>query len=161
MKSLLLVCAMVTSAIGGLAGLVQPGAGREFHGDVAADEAAISKRISDFARAFNVGDVNGVMAVFWDDFVSMERGIPTESGSAALAFWESSVTTTFQKYDRNLRITGEQIKVSGNMAFERGAVDLVLTPKGGGEQIIEKHRFLDVWEKRRGQWKLIAVMSNE
>jgi ketosteroid isomerase-like protein len=137
------------------------GAGTGLRGDDLADEAAISNRIADFARAFNAGDVNGVMAAFWDDFVSVESGLPTESGSSALTTWENSLKATFEHYDRNLKIIGDQIKVSGNMAFERGSVDLVLIRKGGGEKVIENHRFLDVWEKRRGQWKLIAVMSNK
>jgi ketosteroid isomerase-like protein len=67
----------------------------------------------------------------------------------------------FTKYDRHLEISADEIKVSGDMAFERGLVKVVLKPKSGGEAVTEEHRFLDVWQRRNGQWKIVQAMTNK
>jgi ketosteroid isomerase-like protein len=125
------------------------------------DAAAIAKAIGAFKDAYNQGDLEKTMAVFGDDLVYIGAGAPTRSGKEALASWRASLQDTFARYDRALDIVSEEIKVSGDMGIERGYVDLVLTPKAGGAPLTEKHRFLDVWEKQRGRWKLVVGMNNK
>jgi ketosteroid isomerase-like protein len=107
-----------------------------------------------------MSSVEGVMNVFADDFVSVEYGRPTAKGKEALADWRAALQSTFSKYNCHLVIITDEIKVSGEMAYERGTVKLLLHPKSGGEALTEKHRFLDVWQKRSGEWKLVDAMSN-
>jgi ketosteroid isomerase-like protein len=82
-------------------------------------------------------------------------------GKEVLDDWRSSAESAFAKYDRHLEISTDEIKVSGEMAFERGLVKGVLKPKSGGEAVTEEHRFLDVWQRRNGQWKIVQAMSNK
>ena len=124
------------------------------------DAAAIAKAIGNFKDAYNQGDLEKTMDVFGDDLVYLGAAAPTRSGKDALDSWRASLQDTFARYDRALDIVSEEIRVSGNMGFERGYVSLVLTPKAGGAPLTEKHRFLDVWEKRNGKWKLVVGMNN-
>jgi len=125
------------------------------------DAAAIAKAIGDFEDAYNRGDLEKTMAVFGDDLVYIGAGAPTRSGKDALDSWRTSLQNTFTRYDRALDIVSEEIRVVGNMGIERGYISQVLTPKAGGAPITEKHRFLDVWEKRNGVWKLVVGMNNK
>jgi len=125
------------------------------------DAAAIAKAIGEFKDAYNQGDLEKTMGVFGDDLVYIGAGAPTRSGKDALDSWRASLQDTFAHYDRALDIVSEEIRVSGNMGIERGYVNLVLTPKAGGAPLNEKHRFLDVWEKRNGKWKLTVGMNNK
>lgn len=123
--------------------------------------AAIAKAIGEFKDAYNQGDLEKTMAVFSDDLVYIGAGRPTRSGKDALDSWRASLQDTFARYDRVLDIVSEEIRVSGDMGIERGYVNVVLTPKGGGEPLTETHRFLDVWEKRNGMWKLVVGINNK
>ena len=125
------------------------------------DVAAISEAIREFAVAFNEGNLQKFMDVFSEDFVSMEYGRHTVLGKEALEEWRSYVQDRFTKYNRHLEITTDEIRVSGAMGLERGSVKVLLNPKSGGPAITEEHRFLDVWEKRNGQWKIVQAISNK
>lgn len=124
------------------------------------DAAAIARTIEEFKDAYNRGDLQPAMAIFGDDLVYMGAGRPTLAGKAALDAWRASLQDTFARYDRVLDIVSEDIKVSGNLGLERGYVNVVLTPKSGGETITDRHRFLDVWEKSNGRWRLVMAMNN-
>jgi ketosteroid isomerase-like protein len=125
------------------------------------DAAAISEAIREFALAFNEGNLDTLMAVFSKDLVSMEHGHRTVVGKEALEKWRSHVQDLFTKYNPHLEITTDEIRVSGKMGFERGSLKVALNPKSGGEVKTEEHRFLDVWEKRNDQWKIVQAMSNK
>jgi ketosteroid isomerase-like protein len=125
------------------------------------EAAAIAKAIGDFKDGYNQGDLEKTMAIFGDDLVYIGAGGPTRSGKDALDSWRASLQDTFGRYNRVLDIVSEEIRVSGNMGIERGYISLVLTPKDGGAPLTEKHRFLDVWEKRNGKWKLTVGMNNK
>lgn len=154
----LLTCLSMTALQSSAIALGSDGTTRD---NVMDDAAVISKIIQEYAAAYNEGDLQRFMEIFSDDFVSMEYGRPTRKGKEALDDWRSFAQLAFAKYDRHLEISTDEIKVSGDMAFERGLVKVVLKPKSGGEAVTEEHRFLDVWQRRNGQWKIVQAMTNK
>ena len=77
--------------------------------------------------------------------------------TCALPIWVKDVLARFQGH---LEVHNDEITVAGNMAFTRGHLVITLTPRAeGAPQTIER-RFLEVWRKDAGRWRVIRAMDN-
>lgn len=104
-------------------------------------------------------DPAGVLSCWTEDGVYMAAGAQTASGHAALDSMVQGIFST-------VRITGftdhvDEILVAGNMAVQRGSYVETLQPKSGAAAITLRHRYLFVWRRERGIWKLARAMANE
>lgn len=83
------------------------------------------------------------MEVYADDVISMPADQPPLRGKAAVrAMWEGLL----RDFTIDSSVSVEEIEVSGDWAFERGAYRMKLTPNGGGAPIQED-----------GSWKYARV----
>ena len=67
----------------------------------------------------------------------------------------------FSKYSAQVEVHIEEVRVSGDMAFDRGHFKVTSTPKAGGELEIREGRVFEVLRKERGKWKSLRVMVND
>lgn len=119
------------------------------------DVAALEQRIDQWLDGYNKADVAQMMDVFSDDFTDEEQDAPVvDKAQVTQAF-----SGLFAKYDTRIVGVTEEIRVSGDMAFDRGHYTTTFTPKAGGTTVIRGGRFLEVWKREGGMWKVQHIVT--
>jgi ketosteroid isomerase-like protein len=119
------------------------------------DVAAIEKRIDQWLDGYNKADVAQMMDVFSDDFTDEDQDAPiVDKTQVTQAF-----TGLFAKYDTRIEGITDEIRVSGDMAFDRGHYTTTFTPKAGGTSVTRNGRFLEVWKREGGMWKVQHIVT--
>ena len=99
-----------------------------------------------FEKALNAGDVDYLVNDYSDDGCIIAPMAGETCGSDAIrAFWESVLATN----PKNVEINTEKAGSEGNLAFATG--QLLITD---AESVVHKNRFILVFRKVNGQWKL-------
>ena len=125
------------------------------------DQQRIRKVVDEFTRAYNEGDIAGLMSAYTDDFIDMSEGEPTIVGAQAREDTESRLRDTFAKFTGSLTVHVDEIEVMGDRAFDRGVLRVELLPKGGGEPVLVERRFLEIWRREAGgEWRVARAMDN-
>jgi ketosteroid isomerase-like protein len=122
----------------------------------AADVGALEKRIDQWLDGYNKADVEQMMDVFGNDFSMDMEGAPATLDKAEATHIYDGV---FAKYDTHIQGITDEIRVSGDMAFDRGHYTQTLTPKAGGSTIVHKGHFMEVWERQDGVWRVTRLMD--
>ena len=122
----------------------------------AADVGALQKRIDQWLDGYNKADVPQMMDVFSDDFTLDTEGAPGVLDKAQSTRIYDGV---FAKYDTHIVGITDELRASGDMAFDRGHYTITLTPKGGGTTVVHKGHFLEVWERKQGVWQVQRLMD--
>jgi len=116
----------ITALLGLLAitGACTPAVSPETTAD--ADVRAIEELQQGWFTAFNSGDLDALMAPLADDVVWMQPNLPARVGKPAVRAFYRSV---FEANHFNMTFNAEEIVVSGDLAFIRGASGGTRTPK--------------------------------
>jgi len=123
---------------------------------------AINAAKTEFRDAFNLGDVARLLAIADPDLVSFSDGQPSEFGRAGLDALENRLKNLFERFVAKLAVIVIEIRMKGDVAYDYGWHDLTLTPKGGGQPIRRRDRYVDIWRKSGdGNWKLWMYMDNQ
>ena len=121
-----------------------------------ADEAAIRAQTARWAKAYNGGDVAGVVAQYADDAILLPPGAPAATGRPAiLAFFTKDIASSKAAgvvFNVNPKT---DVGVSGNMGWESGTY--TATIKGA---VVESGKFLSVSRKKDGKWLYIRDTWN-
>jgi len=107
-----------------------------------------------FVAAYNNGDVDEVMATYWNstDLVSYPPGAMEERGWQAV---RAGLTTSFANISgAELELLETNYKVAGNVVFGWGKWRMTI-PTGEEESIEMSGRYSDVKAKRDGKWVYI------
>jgi ketosteroid isomerase-like protein len=119
------------------------------------DVAALEKRIDQWLEGYNKADVTQMMDVFSEDFTDEEQDAPlVDKAQVSMAF-----TGLFAKYDTHIEGVTDEIRVSGDLAFDRGHYVASYTPKAGGVTVSRNGRFLEVWKREDGVWKVQHIVT--
>jgi uncharacterized protein (TIGR02246 family) len=120
------------------------------------DEQEIRQAIAQFVEAYNAGDADRIASYYADDLVKLRAGAPAEAKDDTVR----RVKDVMARFQGHLEVHNDEITVAGNMAFTRGRLSITLTPRGeGAPQTIER-RYLEVWRKDAGRWRVIRTMDN-
>jgi ketosteroid isomerase-like protein len=120
------------------------------------DEGQITLAIAEFVEAYNAGDADRIASYYADDLVKLRAGAPAEAKDDTVR----RVKDVMARFQGHLEVHNEEITVAGNMAFTRGRLSITLTPRReGAPQTIER-RYLEVWRKDAGRWRVIRTMDN-
>ena len=113
---------------------------------------SIDEQNAAFQKAFENSDSIGIANLFTSDAKMMMPGAPSIVGRPAI----TSIVAMFIKM--NLRREAKTIEVWGNddLLAEEGTVSLF--DQKGGE--LEHAKYLVIWKKEDGQWKLFRDMWN-
>jgi uncharacterized protein (TIGR02246 family) len=126
-----------------------------FNSLVFAQKAAIEEVNAKWVELFNKGDFTGVASLYTDDAVAFPPGSPMVKGKAAIgAMWKGLAE---QAGDPKI-MTIEVKRLGRSAAREIGTFSLKTkgpTPK----ELTGK--YVVVWEKVRGRWKLAADIWND
>jgi uncharacterized protein (TIGR02246 family) len=125
------------------------------------DEEKIRRAVDEFIEAYRAGDLDRAGAIFADDLVDMSAGGPTRTGAAAKEHFLSRVAKVHAKFKPSLAINIEEIRVVGNLAYQRGDFLVTREPKDGGKASYIRQRYLELWRREPdGNWKICVEMDN-
>ncbi len=117
-----------------------------------ADEAAIKGVQLREAQAIKEKDAAGLLALFESDLVVMPPNEPPIVGKAALRSWFLRVTDQFSI---DLDFSVEEVRVTGDWAFERFSFRRTTTPTGGGDPTTARGKGIHVFRRQSdGSWKI-------
>src|SRR6185295_4633911 len=94
------------------------GSGTPAPADTSADIAAIGKLRADFAAAWNAADLAKLGDLYTADAVSMQENQPPAVGRDAIIAMSKGMLS---QMTMSLTLTGEETKVNGTWAYDRGS----------------------------------------
>jgi len=124
----------------------------------AADEAAIRANDADFAKAAAAKDADKCASLYMDDAVIFSPGVPAVVGKDNIRkFFEQMVAgPRLQFAFSNVTV---DVARSGDLAEDRGAVQVTTTDKKG-KPVTQTSEYVLVWKKQPdGSWKVAADTS--
>jgi uncharacterized protein (TIGR02246 family) len=120
-----------------------------------AQKAEIEAANAKWLELFNKGDFDGVASLYTDDAVAFPPGAPMVRGRPAIAaMWKGLAEQV-----RDPKLTTLEIKRLGRFAV-REIGTFSLTSKGAAPKELTG-KYLVVWEKVRGRWRLAADIWND
>ena len=122
-----------------------------------ADVAAIVQIAKDFSDANKAEDVKRIAGFYSPDVIYMYQGMPNHVGREVIA---EMYQDFFSKYTAQVVVHVDEVKVCGDMAFDRATFTVTGTPKLGGEGLVSKGRVLEILRKEGGKWMSLRVMVN-
>jgi ketosteroid isomerase-like protein len=111
-----------------------------------------------FIEAVKAGDIPTIVSLYTDSAVVMPPNDMSLWGSKELEEWHEEYfadfkVVTFAEIEREVTMMGE-------WAVERWAYMVAIQPIHGGERIRDDGRFLAVWKRDGGVWRMAQAMFN-
>jgi ketosteroid isomerase-like protein len=129
--------------------------------DSAAQQKAEEERFVEAAmaneNAFQSGDVGQIIEFYAEDAVSMPPGFPVSTGKEAI---EADLRAFFDEFDLDREFTLVDYEVTGDYATRQGEWTQTLTPKAGGDPIVETGRCVLGFKKVGDEWKVAWEIWN-
>ena len=122
--------------------------------DLGADERAIRELAARWQQALLDRDAATQAAMFADDGVSYHDGQEPLVGPAAILEWEQKAVTRHPKAKITSTTKELRIAAAGDMAIQAGEGQLTDLGENGEDHTVRKQRFVTVWKKVNGQWKV-------
>jgi uncharacterized protein (TIGR02246 family) len=122
--------------------------------DVAADEQAIRELAAKWQKALLERDAATQAAMFAEDGVSYHDGQEPLVGPAAILEWEKKAVTRHPKAKITSTTKELRIAAAGDMAIQSGEGQLTDLGEDGEDHTVRKQRFVTVWKKVDGKWKV-------
>jgi uncharacterized protein (TIGR02246 family) len=117
------------------------------------DRAAIYDHRIAYNGTLKAGNLEGWLDTLTDDCVFLAPGVPPLNGKDAVRAWAGE--SMFNVFDIELDYDFEELEFAGDSAQAWGWFHQTLTPKGGGEALEIRGKFLDVFKtNQQGEWKL-------
>jgi uncharacterized protein (TIGR02246 family) len=121
------------------------------------DVAAIVQVAADFSAAYAAGDADRMLSYYSPDVVYMAAGMGNHVGRSSL---RDAYASLFASYTGHVDVHLEEVKVFGDMAYDRATFRITLAPKAGGQATVTTGRLLEVLRKEDGKWRSVRVMTN-
>ncbi len=126
--------------------------------DARSEEDAIRELDKRWVRAFAAGDVGAVVDMYASDGMVMAPNAPPGKEKAGL----TAAYTDMMRKENNLSLTFEPTQITvaaaGDMAHDIGTYRLSMDTPGG--RINDNGKYITLWKKVAGQWKVAADMFN-
>jgi ketosteroid isomerase-like protein len=108
-------------------------------------------------HALQSGDVDRLIEFYADDAVSMPPGVPAMTGKEAIA---ADIRFFYDQFglEREFELVGYE--VTGDYATRTGEWTQTLTPKAGGDPIVETGRCVLGFKKVGDEWKVAWEIWN-
>ena len=121
------------------------------------DLQAIDQVRTAHVAALNAGDGRAWAAQFTDDAVQMPPNAPENIGKSNIASWSQGFLEQFRVH---FALTVNEVRVSGEWAFERGNYTIGLTSKAGGPQMQDVGKYITVYQRRGDTWRMARDIWN-
>lgn len=122
------------------------------------DVAAIDKIREMEAASLNNADPSQVASIYSADVEYIPPGEPALKGTDAVRSW---LTGMLEQFEGNLEYTSSDVTILGDWAFEQYAATATLTPKDGGEELVEHARGIHIYHRGEDRsWKITHDVWN-
>ena len=123
-----------------------------------ADSAAVMAAIEQYRQAWVNGDTAAALGRVSNDIHILISGVPDIVGAAATRklFVEEMATYRIP----SLTLDHQDLLVSGDHAIDIGTYEETQVPKSGAP-IHGRGRFMTIWRREGGEWRIIRYMLNE
>jgi uncharacterized protein (TIGR02246 family) len=123
----------------------------------AADEAAIRSINPQWFKAYNAGDVNGVVALYAEDAVVNAPGAPPARGHEEIrAFLTKDIAGSSAAGITLNSGSTTDVGVSGDLGWEWGT--FTVTDKSGAT--LDRGKYVSVYGRKDGKWYIIRDIWN-
>ena len=123
----------------------------------AGEEDRIRAGTQSWVKSFNSGNAGAVVALYADEAVLMPPGAPPAHGTAAIKEAIAKEIAGAKKGGVTFAIgTGDEVKVVGDMAWHSGGYFIM----DKANKPVDAGKFLEVWEKKGGKWRIVRDMWN-
>jgi uncharacterized protein (TIGR02246 family) len=121
--------------------------------DVDAETAALRARSEALSSAEAAMDAETAITFWAEDAIIQAPGAPEQQGKHAILDGYTEFFGALKSFKSTT--TNVTLAASGDLAWEHGVNDMVVTTPGG--DVAEKGKYLSVWKKVDGQWYVAAV----
>jgi len=129
--------------------------------DIQAEKDILRNLEDQWSEGFMTKDADKILDLYSPDAVSMSSEKPTLTGIQEIRkHIESMLSDTaliFNTYKYSIDVM--EISASGDLAYVRGHDEVTMKTKEGTIQ--DKGRYIDIWKKIDGKWKIITMISNK
>jgi ketosteroid isomerase-like protein len=126
---------------------------------VSALRADFEKAAAAFDQALRTNNPEGLFVYVAEDVVMMPPNEAPIRGKAAMQAWYRSFLSAFRT--TRLILTDREITVSEGWATEVGQYEWGLQPAAGGEPVVEKGNYMQIWKRvQDGSWRFFREIWN-
>lgn len=112
-----------------------------------------------FHQALRANDAEALFAFVSADVVLMPPGEAAVRGAAAMREWYSAFLAQFRTF--SLTLSDREVFVSDGWAVELGTFEWGLMPAGGGDPVLDRGNYIQVWKSRPdGHWRFEREVWN-
>jgi uncharacterized protein (TIGR02246 family) len=109
--------------------------------------------------AENAGDPEPICAAMADDMVLMVPSASVQEGKGAcVAFLRELLPSLVQEFDRHITYTSTEVRVFGDIAFDRGTFAFSVVPRSGDGPSEFVGKYFWLYERVSETWKLAHVI---
>jgi len=113
----------------------------------------IASANENFMNAFNQGDAAGMAALYTENGQVLPPNGEFVTGKQAVQmFWQAVMDMGIKE----IKLDIIEVEDHGDTAIEVSGYTL----KGAGEQVLDKGKYIVIWKKENGQWKLHQDIFN-
>jgi uncharacterized protein (TIGR02246 family) len=117
-------------------------------------------RVADaFAAAVNGGDARAAAAVFAEDGAEMPPDQPAIRGRSAIEAYYRRMFSGPARIS-NFRLSHDDGRIAGDVAYLTGVSTLVVTPPGGAPPQTQSGKYVVVLRKTAGAWQVVDAIHN-
>ena len=122
------------------------------------DLNAIKQASQSLIDGLNADDVDAIMSVLTIDHITMAPNFPELDDLGVLRKWhENRVENITHRGEFDVK----EIQLMGDWAYQYWKGSPVLTPKAGGNQMIDELKGIWIWKRQsNGDWKLARSIWN-
>jgi uncharacterized protein (TIGR02246 family) len=122
------------------------------------DVKAIVQVAKDYQNAWRAGDADRITSFYSSDAVYIPQGGPTKHADSTFLTRRRHFYAT---YNTHVDLHLVEVKVFGDMAYDRTDFVMTMTPKTGGDPQVKKGRLMEILRKEHGEWKSLRIMTND
>jgi uncharacterized protein (TIGR02246 family) len=127
--------------------------------DLAAEEKTIRDLAARWQTALLARDAETQASMFADDGLSYHDGQAPLVGPKAILEWEKKAANRHPKAKITSRTTELKIAAAGDVAIQAGEGELTDLGEKGEDHAVHRQRFLTIWKKVNGRWKVAHDMA--
>ena len=127
--------------------------------DAAKAKSEFEAATATFHQALRTDDAEKFMSFIAEDVVFMPPGEAPVHGKPAVRTWYEAFLGQYRT--TSLSLGNQEVFLGDGWAVELGTYDWGLAPAGGGEQIIDRGNYMQVWKLQAdGQWRFAREVYN-
>jgi uncharacterized protein (TIGR02246 family) len=114
-------------------------------------DAAVRANAAGFTAAANAANLDDLAAFYGDSAMLLPPNMPAINGRDAIKqYWGGAINAGAA----HIELTTDDVMQSGDLAVETGRYNFSLTPKGATTTIKDNGKYVVVWRKSDGKWRI-------